>query len=519
MDEPTPVNSLNFAAFLRVLARRWHVVLLCALIVPATAYYLSSRQDNRYEATAKVLFRDSGQDRQFANTPGLPENLDQERQAATILDLLQLPAVSGATAKALGGGVTPGQVAGQISTGVTGESDIYSVEGEASTPAAAARVANAYANQFVAYRQQEDRKQIASTRRTLSERIKESLRRDPTGRNERRRRAQLADRIAELRIVESLQDGDVEVVQRASAPSAPFSPRPARNTALGFGLGLLLGVGLALLFAALDRRLRSTESVESAFERPILGAIPKSRVLAGHGGPDLPPGEREAFRMLRANLRYYNDDRELSSVLVTSAALGEGKSTVAWNLAAAGAEAGAKVLLVEADMRRPVLARRFGVSPTYGLSDVLLGGVGADEAVQQIQLPGPDSNGSSKAMDVIFGGRPLGNPVDSIESERMASLISGAERRYNLIVVDAPPLSVISDAIPLTRQVGGVIVVSRLGQSTRDAAARVRGQLENLGAPTLGVVVNSIPASDGRYGYAYRAAEGYAWDANGSEKS
>jgi capsular exopolysaccharide synthesis family protein len=519
MDEPTPVNNLNLAAFVRILARRWHVVLLCALIVPAVSYYLTSRQDKRYEATAKVLFRDSGQDRQFANTPGLPENLDQERQAATIRDLLQLPAVARGAAEALGGGTTAGEVAGQIGTGVTGESDIYSVEAEASTAAAAARVANTYAKAFVDYREAEDRKQIAATRQTLTEKIRESLRRDPVGGNERRRRAQLSDRIAELRIIESLQDGDVEVVQRATAPSAPFSPKPARNTAIGFGLGLLLGVGLALLFSALDRRLRSTESVESAFERPVLGAIPKSRALAGNGGPSLPAGEREAFRMLRANLRYYNDDRDLASVLVTSAALGEGKSTVAWNLAVAGAEAGAKVLLVEADMRRPVLARRFGVSPAYGLSDVLRGSIGAGEAVQQVQLPGPESNGSAKAMDVIFGGKPLSNPADSIESGRMASLISGAERRYNLIVVDAPPLSVIPDAIPLTQQVDGVIVVLRLGQTTRDGAARVRAQLENLGVPPLGVVVNSIPPSDGRYGYAYRAAEGYAWATNGSEQS
>lgn len=509
MDEYQPVDRLNLVGFFRVMARRWHIVLLCVLVVPAVAYYVSSREEKKYETKARVLFRDSGQDNQFSNTPGLPAVEDPERQAATILDLLQLPAVAERTARALGEGATAGQVASQISTGATGQSDVYSIEARTTSPAAAARLANTYADQFVAYRRDVDRQQVAETRRTLERQIQASQRRGSTDPSEEARRAQLRDRVAELRIVESLQDGDVEVVQRADVPTEAVSPKPRRDTAIGLGLGLLLGVGLALLFEALDRRLRSMRSVETTFERPILGAIPESRALAKENRVVLPPGEREAFRMLRANLRYYNEDRGRESVLVTSAALGEGKTTVAWNLAVAAADAGTKVLLLEADMRRPVLAKRLGASFEYGLSDVLSRGATVDQALQHVQLGDPESNGSRPVMDVIFGGGPLTNPIDPIESARMVSLLSGAEKRYDLVVVDAPPLSVVPDAIPLIRQVSGVIVVSRLGKSTRDAASHMRDQLEHLGATTLGVVVNSVQASDGFYSYAYRAAESY----------
>lgn len=151
----------------------------------------------------------------------------------------------------------------------------------------------------MAYRRDVDRAQVAKTRQTLERQIRASLRRAPTDINEEARRGQLRDRAAELRIVESLQDGDVEVVERADVPTEAISPKPHRDTAIGVALGLLLGVGLALPFEALDRRLRSMRSVETTFERPILGAIPESRALSKESRVVLPPGEQEAFRMSR----------------------------------------------------------------------------------------------------------------------------------------------------------------------------------------------------------------------------
>jgi capsular exopolysaccharide synthesis family protein len=215
--------------------------------------------------------------------------------------------------------------------------------------------------------------------------------------------------------------------------------------------------------------------------------------------------------MLRANLRYFSVDRPVRSVLVTSAAPGDGKSTVSWNLALAAASTGAKVLLMETDLRHPSLAASAGeLAPAPGLSTVLAGQLEFAEVVQMVIVPtrhGP--HGSDRAMDVVVAGPLPPNPVDLIESERMRSVLREAEEKYDLVVVDTPPTSVVSDAIPLIREVSGVIVVTRLGKSTRESVAHLRKQLDHLDAPTLGVVVNAFNAEGGGYGYGYSYGYGY----------
>jgi receptor protein-tyrosine kinase len=285
------------------------------------------------------------------------------------------------------------------------------------------------------------------------------------------------------------------------------APKPRRDAAIGALLGLLLGAVLAVLFHALDKRLRSVDSVENIFSRPVVGAIPQSRALATN--EPLGPADVEAFRMLRANLRYYNSDRRVRSVLVTSSTIGEGKSTVAWHLAAAGAGAGASVLLIEADLRAPVLARRFGVEAPLGLRDVLLGEAKPADVVHRVDVSVSD-HGPKSGMGVMFAGSPPANPVDLIESKQMADLLAQASEEFDMVVVDAPPMSVVPDAIPLIRRVDGVLVVSRLGTTSKEGAEHMRDQLENLKARPLGIVVNGVSRHDGRYGSVYQAAERYA---------
>ena len=317
----------------------------------------------------------------------------------------------------------------------------------------------------------------------------------------------LRQRIDQLQTVADLQTGNAELVQPASSPTVPSSPRPKRDAALAAALGLLLGIALAILIERLDRRLRDPKEVEEVIERPVLGAVPRSRVLSRGrvGNKPLPPGEAEAFRMLRANLRYFNVDRHLSSVLVTSAAPGDGKSTVAANLAFASAETGANVLLLEADLRHPTLASLLGLPSTPGLTNVLAGISTLEEVTQHAPVPGRSED--DRALDVVVSGPIPPNPSDLMESARLRDLIHEAEKQYDLVVIDTPPTSVVSDAIPLLNQTSGVIVVARLGKTTRDALAHLRTQLINLEAPTLGVVVNSLGRDSAGYGYGY--AYGY----------
>jgi capsular exopolysaccharide synthesis family protein len=217
--------------------------------------------------------------------------------------------------------------------------------------------------------------------------------------------------------------------------------------------------------------------------------------------------------MLRANLRYFSVDRPVRSVLVTSAAPGDGKSTVSWNLALAAAGTGARVLLMETDLRHPSLAASAGhLTSTPGLSTVLAGQLEFAEVIQSVVVPTRASGrGLDRMMDVVVAGPIPPNPVDLIESERMRTVLREAEEGYDLVVVDTPPTSVVSDAIPLIREVSGVIVVTRLGKSTRESVGQLRKQLEHLNAPTLGVVVNAFKVDRGGYGYGY--GYGYTYEA------
>jgi receptor protein-tyrosine kinase len=291
-----------------------------------------------------------------------------------------------------------------------------------------------------------------------------------------------------------------------------------RNTVLGGVLGLLIGLGLAFMLERLDRRIKEPEDLERIFGLPLLGMIPDSpaypRHVAGKQGEvpaALPPGELEVFRMLRARLRYFNVDRDLRTVLVTSAASGDGKTTVVQNLAEAAASMGTRVLVIESDLRRPSLAERFALIRAPGLAEVLISAVSVEDAVQNTSAV-PTSNGvrARSSVSILPAGAPPPNPAELIESHAMERVLEWAAANYDLVLLDTPPLSVVPDAIPLLRRSDGVLIVSRLRKNTRDGAARMREELTSLGAPLLGVVANGFKARHTpsySYDYYYAAAD------------
>jgi capsular exopolysaccharide synthesis family protein len=401
---------------------------------------------------------------------------------------------------------------------------VVSVDATDPNPAFAATLANTFAEQYIRFRRDADRSKVNSALKLVQTQLARGSPAELAGTQGRDLRKQAE----QLKVLAALQTGNAELVQQASAPSSPSSPKTMRDVGLSFLIGLLLGTGLAFLFDRLDRRLRDPQEVKDTFQRPILGVIPASRTLPttgpGRSGP-LPVGEEESFRMLRANLRYFNVDHPIRSVLITSAAPGEGKSTVAWNLAAAAASTGSPVLLVEADLRHPSLAAsENNLRPRPGLSDVLAGQANVENAVQATPIPARAPDGKAReTMDVLVAGALPPNPDDLLESERMQAILESASSRYELVILDTPPTSVVSDAVPLIREVDGVIVVTRIGTTTREAAVELRSQLEDLGAPILGVVVNAVRARVAGYGYGYKYApasgNGKETDAETAEKT
>jgi polysaccharide biosynthesis transport protein len=481
--------------FFRALRRRRGVIILCALLVPLAAVGVALLQDERWKASASLLFRDPQVAQQLFGSSFDSSSGDPQREAATNLELVSLEVVADRAARKVGG-VTGKELLEQLDISSKSQSDVVSIEATDKNPRRAAEIANVFASEYVAFRREADQQKVRSAQALVQSKLDALSPEDSLGTLGNT----LRDRSSQLDVLASLQTGNAEVVQPAAVPRDPALPRPKLNALVGAVLGLLLGVGLALLLDRLDRRLRDPDEVEDIFQRPVLSRVPISRALSRQELHDLPAPVSEAFRMLRANLRYFNVDREIKTVLTTSASAAEGKSTVALGLAAATASAGARTLLLDLDLRRPTLAKRLGIEGQGGVSLALAGGVPLRQIVHDVSLStGLDR--TSAHLHVAPAGPPPPNPTDLIESRRMDDLFREAEESYDFVVVDTPPTSLISDAIPLIRKVTGVLIVSRLGLSTRDEARRLRDQLQHLDAPVLGIVINGTRHYEGYYGY------------------
>jgi capsular exopolysaccharide synthesis family protein len=295
-----------------------------------------------------------------------------------------------------------------------------------------------------------------------------------------------------MKALASLQARNAVVVDRATPPESPSSPKPVRNTVIGAMAGLLLGLGLVLARGKRDRRLLDPRDLEEAFGLPVLAALPDSEALGKKFGlaDHLPPVEAEAFRGLSARLCHLEPERTVDSVLVTSAAARDGKSTVALNLAAAAAATGHEVLLVEAEVRRPILARSLGLPPNKGLTSVLAGEMRLRDACHEVLLLHRADGGSPPTMDVLLAGETRPDAGELIESARMQDVIQECGTNYPLVVIDSPPAGLISEGTSLMSDVGAVVVVGRIGKLTNEEAVHLRVRLEAIDAPTFGIVAN-----------------------------
>jgi polysaccharide biosynthesis transport protein len=249
----------------------------------------------------------------------------------------------------------------------------------------------------------------------------------------------------------------------------------------------------------------------------VLTTVPRNRALKRHKPfADLPPEVAEAFRMLQVNLRFARD-QPVRRVMVTSARTGEGKTTISWNLAAAAAAGGLSVALVEADLRRPSLADRYGLESAPGLTEALQGEVSISAALQTI-LPMADSPprvAHPRPLHIIVAGQPAANPSALMQSSIMARVLDVLSRDHDLVVIDTPPIPHVADAISLIRHVDGVLIAASVNSTRGPEAARLRDQLQGLDANAIGVVANGGSAMSGYAAYAPAAADVMRADSNG----
>jgi polysaccharide biosynthesis transport protein len=477
-----------------MLRRRLPLIVLAVAVGIGGALLFSRAQKKEYAGTSVLLFKPLLLDAQLTGLPLQVQSSDPQRETATDIGLVSLPQVRARAAAALGPGYTADKLKHDVSVSPEGKSSLVSVKGTASTPTAAAGMANAMVDAFIAYRRQLLVDRIDKAAKSIASQLKH------TRGLSRLQQAALRNNATKLAQLRAVQPGDVELVSHAQPDNTPSSPKTALNVVLGGVLGGLLGLALALGAEQLDRRVRRPDEVEGALDLPLLGAIPRSRVLRASKGMANPlsASDIEAFRLLRANLRYRAGSRDLRSVLLTSAGSGSGKTTVALFLAAAAAAASdGRVLLIEADMRRPRLAGLLGLSTDQGLSWALESSQALEDAV--VTVPGGHArNGSGPNGAVSFGasfdllpaGQPHAAASELLGSERMSDLLATATEHYDLTIIDGPPPGFVSDSIPLIKQVDGVVLVAGLGHENSDELKHLRTELNRLGVTPLGVVAN-----------------------------
>jgi capsular exopolysaccharide synthesis family protein len=286
---------------------------------------------------------------------------------------------------------------------------------------------------------------------------------------------------------------------------------------MGLVLGMLAGLGLAFLWEALDTRVRTAESVAEHLGLSLLARLPAPpRRFAGQNRLlmlDEPNDEQaEAFRMLRTNLEFANLDRGARTIMVTSALQGEGKSTTVSNLAVALARAGRHVVLVDLDLRRPSLHRFFDLGGRPGLTQVTLGRATLEEATLRVDLDGrggnlAEINGRVPGALEVLGTGPLPpNPGEFVGTRALQDVLAQLASRAHLVLIDAPPLLSLGDALALTAKVDALFVVSRLKVVKKALIDELKRVLETCRAHKLGFIVTGANA-DGSYGYGYGYAE------------
>jgi capsular exopolysaccharide synthesis family protein len=475
------------------------ITLVTTLI--AAAYLAVATEQYRAEANLLVIPAPR-EDPTFNTLPVIRETSDPTRDAQTAAALVTSPNVARRVDRQLDYPGTAEELESKVTAEPVAQASIVAVTAVADSPELARDIANGFANGVVAERSEivriEADKQIAGLQDQIAAAEEAG---DPT--------EALEESLVGLQKLKTTGDPTLRVETEATAPSSPFSPRPTLTLVAGVLGGLILGIGGAFAMSALDPRLRREEQLRELYSLPILARVPKEKRAPtftlgkrrfGIGPRErerraLPPGELsaatlESFRTLRTMLAAQRrDDGNSRSILVTGPSPSEGKTTTAINLASSLALAGNRVILIEADFRRPTVGEALGVRARVGIGDVLLGNVALEDAL----VLAPPFGDNLCALLVDRADDWLAEVLSLPAAE---ALLEDAKRLADYVVLDSPPLTQVIDAMPLARQVDDVVLVTRLGSSNLTQLAHLGDLLDQNGIKPAGFVVVGGPAPE-----------------------
>jgi len=510
MDSAPPSGGqstdLDLSRVVGVLRERKWVVVGLAILAVLVSFTISFLSTPQYRATARVLQENATlTEALFGAT--VFQITNRERALMTAADLVELNQVAGLVRAELGTSRSIPSLKRMIEVTTEKTADIINITAIGPEADEVAAVANSFARQFVKFRQETDRQILQKARTQIEAQLALMSPEDQAS----TRGLTLSQKAEELSVLESMQTGGFALAQEAVTPSSAFSPSTYLNAAIALIIGILAGLALILLLHVLDRRIKDEETVEREFGAPVIASVPRvgrrwntargkrSRTAVGFSGPGLPV--LEAFRTLRSNLKFFEIEHELNTLLVTSSLPGEGKTNSAINLALSLSLSGSRVILLDADLRRPMVGEYLELKSPLGLTNVLAGSQWISDVVQTVGTsklvvatgadPRSDSVGpiAKKNLLCVASGPVPPNPSELLSSPRMNDVIEQLAKLCDYLVIDGPPLLLVSDALDLAGKVGGVIVVARLYSTKSEDAKATRESLSRVGITPLGVVV------------------------------
>jgi polysaccharide biosynthesis transport protein len=489
--------------------RHWLWLIVLSVVLAASASYLiSSALPKVYEGQVTLIV---GQSLSAAD-PDYQGLLASQRLSQTYAQVATTRPILATVNEQLGLGLPPEELRQNLSAQAARDSTLLTVTASHGDPDTAAAIANAVASELLrtspAIQGQQETvgqfvdEQLASTQLQI-ENVQADIDAllavsDRTAVQESQLESQqarltaLRQTYSQLLAYHSSSGANLlTIVDPASPAAQPSSPRVLLNTMLAAALGLLVALGLAFLIEHLDDTIKSPDDVGEVIGAPTLGVVMQMKLdkkqsdrqrLVTLAAPRSPVAE--AFRTLRTNLEFASVDKQLRSLVVTSAVPGEGKSTVSANVALTFAQAGRKVVLLDADMRRPSIHRLFEVPNSYGLTTLLRS---EETPIGSIAHATDELN-----LRVITTGPLPPNPAELLGSQRMGDLMARLDHEADMIVVDSPPLHAVTDAAVLAAQMDGALLVVHAGRTKRGAVRQAKEALERVGANILGVTLNRL---------------------------
>lgn len=479
LDLTGPAKAEEAAGtYLRAIARYWLFILLSVLLAVGAGLYTLSKTGHTYEASASILVSPlAAADPTFTGTGVVIDTGEPARTVQTAAALLNSPRASAAAATAMGAGWNEARVQAAVSVTPRGQSNVLAVTARAPTAVQASQLANTFARNAVTSRATIVQRNIAAKLRALNAYLAQRRAAAPTTAEQQ----ELAVRIVQLETVRAMgRDPTLQVAQETKPPSRPVgSPKwllGLVTAVVGFAIGSAGAVALVFF----SPRIGDEREVALLLPVPVLAAIPKvSYTHRRHGlGPaSMPPFAFEQIRKLRAQIPRSN---ESSVIMVTSADLGDGKTTIAAGLAAAFAEGEQEVILLDLNMRRPGLADSFGLEPALGRPPQI-----ESASLTRMLVPAP---GFPRLK--VLSARQASIPVLERLVRRLPDLLAEARGLAKWIILDTPPVAEVGDALRFAPECDGVVLVVRPRHTDRSRLILVYNQLTRVGAPLIGTVVN-----------------------------